>query len=164
MMVFIYISDFLSLVHLEAFLASFPAFSCAFFFFQISLFLYFLFTSHFDWVFLLRSCAYFHFKKKKWSCSVMSILCNSIDCNLPDSSIHGIFQARILESVAIVFSRGSSGPRDQTWVSHTAGSLFTVWDTREVIFSLCKSSVHRKDKPRHRLVHGAWTFQGTWTL
>ena len=43
------------------------------------------------------------------------------------------FQARILEWVAISFSRGSSGPRDQTKVSRTAGRLFTVWATREVL-------------------------------
>ena len=53
-------------------------------------------------------------------------LCNLMDCNLPDSSIHAIFQARILEWVAISFSKGSSQPRDCTWVSHTAGRLFTI--------------------------------------
>ena len=40
-------------------------------------------------------------------------LCNSIDCSLPGSSAHGISQARILEWVAISFSRRSSGPRSQ---------------------------------------------------
>ena len=59
-------------------------------------------------------------------------LCNSMDCSLPGSSIHGIFQARVLEWVAISFSRGSSLPRDQTWVSRIVGRLFTVWVTREV--------------------------------
>ena len=49
-----------------------------------------------------------------------------MDCSLPGSSVHGISQARILEKVAIPFSRGSSQPRDQTWVSHTAGRFFTV--------------------------------------
>ena len=44
-------------------------------------------------------------------------LCNTIDCSLPGSSVHGIFQARILEWVAISFSRGSSWPRGQTRVS-----------------------------------------------
>ena len=39
-------------------------------------------------------------------------LCNSMDCSLPGSSIHGIFWARILEWVIISFSRGSSQPRD----------------------------------------------------
>ena len=44
-------------------------------------------------------------------------LCDPMDCSLPGSSFHGIFQARILEWIAISFSRGSSQPRDQTWVS-----------------------------------------------
>ena len=45
--------------------------------------------------------------------------------------VHGILQARILEWVAIPFSRGSSQPRDQTQVSHTAGGFFTSWATGE---------------------------------
>ena len=44
---------------------------------------------------------------------------------------HGISQSRILEWVAISFSRGSSGPRDWTWVSCIAGRFFTNWATRE---------------------------------
>ena len=48
------------------------------------------------------------------------------------SSVHGIFQVRLLEWVAISFSKGSSQPRDQTRVSCTAGSLFTIWATREI--------------------------------
>ena len=44
-------------------------------------------------------------------------LCNLMDYNLPGSSGHGSFQARILEQIAIFFSRGSSRPRDQTLVS-----------------------------------------------
>ena len=50
-----------------------------------------------------------------------------MDCSLPGSSIHGIFQARILEWVAISFCRGSSWPRDWTQVSCIAGRLFTSW-------------------------------------
>ena len=46
--------------------------------------------------------------------------------------VHGILQATILEWVAFPFSRGSSQPRDQTQVSHTAGRFFTSWATREV--------------------------------
>ena len=45
--------------------------------------------------------------------------CNRMDCSLPGSSVHGILQARVLEWVAISFSRGSSQPRDQTHVSCT---------------------------------------------
>ena len=47
-------------------------------------------------------------------------LCDSTDCSPPGSSIHGILQARILEWVAISFSRGSSQPRDWTQVSCNA--------------------------------------------
>ena len=49
----------------------------------------------------------------------------------PGSSVHGILQARILEWVAFLFSRGSSQPRGQTQVSHIAGRLCTDWGTRE---------------------------------
>ena len=61
-------------------------------------------------------------------------LCNPVNCSLPGSSVHGIFQARILEWVAISFSRGSSRPRDWTQVSHIAGRHFTLWATREALF------------------------------
>ena len=44
-------------------------------------------------------------------------LCDCVDCSLPGSSIHRILQASILDWIAIPFSRGSSWPRNQTWVS-----------------------------------------------
>ena len=53
-------------------------------------------------------------------------LCDPMDCSLPGSSIRGILQARILEGVAISFSRGSSRPRDRTLVSHTVGRLYRL--------------------------------------
>ena len=53
-----------------------------------------------------------------------------MDCSLPGSSIHGILQARILEWVAISFSRGSSRPRDWTQVSRIAGRHFNLWATK----------------------------------
>ena len=56
-------------------------------------------------------------------------------CSLSGSSVHGIFQARVLEWVAISFSRGSSWPRDRIWVSCTAGRCFTIWATREAPLS-----------------------------
>ena len=56
-------------------------------------------------------------------------LCNRKDCSLPGSSNHGIFQAIVLEWVAICFSRGSSRPGDQTQVSLTVDRRFTVWAT-----------------------------------
>ena len=60
-------------------------------------------------------------------------LCNPVDCSLPGSSVHGILQARILEWVAVPFSRGSSQPRDWTGVSCIADGLFTSWATREAL-------------------------------
>ena len=59
-------------------------------------------------------------------------LCYPMDCSPPGSSIHRILQARILERVAISFSKGSSWPRDWTQVSHIAGRRFNLWATREV--------------------------------
>ena len=57
-----------------------------------------------------------------------------MDCSSPSSYVLGISQARILEWIAIPFSRGSSWPRDWThvsWISCIAGRFFTVWATRE---------------------------------
>ena len=54
-----------------------------------------------------------------------------MDCSSTGSSVHGILQARILEWVAVPFSRGSSWPRDWAWVSYIAGRFFTIWATRE---------------------------------
>ena len=59
-------------------------------------------------------------------------LCDPVDCSLPGSSVHGIFQARVLEWTAISFSRGSSWPRDRTRVSCIVDRRFTVWTAREV--------------------------------
>ena len=61
-------------------------------------------------------------------------LCNPTDYSPPGSSVHGILQARILDWVAISFSRGSSLPRDQTWVSCIASGFFTNQATRESLF------------------------------
>ena len=64
-----------------------------------------------------------------------SVVSNSLSqyglYNPPSSSVHGILQVRILEWVAILFSRASSRPRDWIWVSSTAGKFFTVWAIRE---------------------------------
>ena len=53
-------------------------------------------------------------------------LCDTMDSSLPGSFVHGILQARILEWVAISFSRGSSRLRDQTQFSHIAGRRFNL--------------------------------------
>ena len=49
-----------------------------------------------------------------------------MDYSVPGYSLHGIFQARILEWVSISFSRRSSQPRDQTHISDLAGKFFTI--------------------------------------
>ena len=64
------------------------------------------------------------------------ILCDPMDCSTSGSSVHGILQARILEWIAIPFSRGSSWSRDQTQVSHIAGGFFTFWATSCFILKL----------------------------
>ena len=56
-----------------------------------------------------------------------------MDCSLPGSSVYGIFQARVLEWVAIFFSRGSSWPRNWTWVACIADRFITDWATREAL-------------------------------
>ena len=80
-------------------------------------------------------------------------LCNPMDCSLPGSSVHGIFQARVLEWIAISFSRGSSRHRDQTWVSHIAARCFTIWATGEtsslfkLLFKMGKGSSLQQSRP-----------------
>ena len=54
-------------------------------------------------------------------------LCDPIDCSLPGSSVHGIFQARVQEWIAISFSRGSSQPRARTRVSHIVDRCFDFY-------------------------------------
>ena len=53
-------------------------------------------------------------------------LCNPMDCGPLGSSVHGIFQARILEWIAISFFRASSRPRERTWVSCIEGRLYRL--------------------------------------
>ena len=65
------------------------------------------------------------------SLSVMSTLCDPMNYSLPGSSVHGLLQTKILEWVAIPFSRGSSRPKDWTWVSCITDRFFTIWATRK---------------------------------
>ena len=60
-------------------------------------------------------------------------LCDPMDCSLPGSSVRGIFQAILLEWIAISFSRRSSQPMDWTQVSCIVDRCFTVWATREAV-------------------------------
>ena len=69
--------------------------------------------------------------KEKWKSLSHVPLCDPMDGSPLGSSVHGILQARILKWAAISFSRGSSWPRGQTWVSCTAGRFLTIWATKE---------------------------------
>ena len=70
-------------------------------------------------------------------------LCDPMDCSLLGSSIHGIFQARVLEWVAISLCRGSSRPRDRTLVSCIVGRCFTIWTTRKVPLDTAGGNVNQ---------------------
>ena len=75
-----------------------------------------------------------------------------MDSSLPGSTVHGIFQARTLEWAAISFSRGSSQPRDRTWVSCIANRRFTVWARKRGsnMFSNQPKVMHATDKWQSR--------------
>ena len=79
----------------------------------------------------------------------------SMDSIQPGSSVHGILQARILEWVAVSFSRWSSQPRDRTWVVFIAGRFFTIWATWEALKS---SSVQFSHSVMSNCLwsHGLW--------
>ena len=61
-------------------------------------------------------------------------LCDPTDCSPPGSSVHGISQARVIEWVAISFSRGSSQPRDGTCISCIDRRILYYWSTSEAPF------------------------------
>ena len=79
-------------------------------------------------------------------------LCHPMDCSLPGSSVHGILQVRMLEWVAISFSRASSWPRDAC----IAGRLFTIWATREaqtqVVYNFLVAMLKNKKKRELTLI------------
>ena len=62
-------------------------------------------------------------------------LSDTMDCSLPGSSVHGIFQAIVLECIAISFSRGSSQPRDRTWVFLIVSRCFIVGVTFKTLLA-----------------------------
>ena len=66
------------------------------------------------------------------SCSVMSDLCDPMDCSPPGSSVYGDSPGKSTGVGAMSSSRGSSQPRDQTPVSRIAGNFFTIWATLAV--------------------------------
>ena len=95
-------------------------------------------------------------------------LCDPMDCWPPGCTVHGILQARIVEWIAIPFSRGSSWPRDQTWVSCVAGRFFTVWATRETGVYMCvKTTVWGNSKMIVEITqlltgHSMWRDKQEW--
>ena len=64
-----------------------------------------------------------------------------------DYTVHGILPARILEWIAMSFSRGSSQPRDRIQVSRIAGGFLTSWATRETSVNLLHSQIILKQIP-----------------
>ena len=91
-------------------------------------------------------------------------LCDPMDYSLPGFPVHGILQARILEWVAVPFSRGSSQPRDWTQVSCIADWFFTNWATREALsmrgleipMGLLWLPLHRLQGPPHPRQQFRW--------
>ena len=67
-------------------------------------------------------------------------------CDTMDYTVHGILQARILEWVAVPFSRGSSQPRGWTQVSRIAGGFFTSWATRPRFKSWIRKICWRRNR------------------
>ena len=93
-----------------------------------------------------------------------------MDCSLPVSSVHGIPQARIMQWVAISFSRGTSQPRDQTQVSYIASRCFNLWATREALrfphiclYILTLSWVRAVQFSSVQLLTHTWLFAIPWT-
>ena len=75
------------------------------------------------------------YESENVSLSVMTDSFDPMVCSPPGSSVHGILQARVLEWVAVSFSRGSPQCRDRTQLSHTAGRFFAFWTPREALIS-----------------------------
>ena len=86
--------------------------------------------------------------------------CGPVDCSPPGASVHGIFQARILEWVAIPSSRRSCQPRDRTQASCTGGGFLTIWATREALKALVKAIKKKKDT----LSDNSWYFPSPGNL
>ena len=84
-----------------------------------------------------------------------------MDSSPPGSSFHGILQARILEWVAIPYSRRSSWPCNQTWVSCIIGRFFTVWATGEaqtILYCTLNNFVKRVDIILYAFCHNKKRF------
>ena len=87
------------------------------------------------------------------SLSHVWLFATPIDCSLPGSSIHGIFQTRVLEWVAISFSRGSSWPRGGNQVSRIVGRCFTE-------NTGLKLNIQKQWRPWHPVPIPSWQTDG----
>ena len=90
--------------------------------------------------------------KHSKSLQLCPTLCHPMDCSPPGSSVHGILQARLLEWVALLFSRGASRPRDWTWVSCIAGEFFTT--TAISMFGKVENLIWLQRTPDKLELHG----------
>ena len=88
-------------------------------------------------------------------------LCDLMDCSPPGSSIHGVFQARILEWVAISFSRGSTWPRDRIHVSCTCVCVCVCvyinhFALQQKSAQHCESNTIKKCNPQKKKMWTTW--------
>ena len=88
-------------------------------------------------------------------------LWDPMDCSPPGFSVHGILQARILETIP--FSRRSSQPRDHNWVSWTAGRFCTIWTTLCSFAQSCPTLRHYELKPARLLCPWEFFRQEYWS-
>ena len=86
-----------------------------------------------------------------WVAQLCLTLCNPMDCSPPGSSVNGILQAKILQWVAIPFSRGSSTPRDRICVSCIGRWILYCWTTSEAhkVFSSVLMTLVNLEAPRN---------------
>ena len=107
--------------------------------------------------YLSRPCSTPHLQPMKWSEVKVAQSC-PIPWDPMDYTVPGILQARMLECVAFPFSRGSSSPRDRTWVSGIADRFFTIWATREAQNSGVRGATivpqgHKKQRCPNRVMN-----------
>ena len=120
---------------------------------------YYLYGNRFDQIEDLNEIIWNYLSESEVAQSCPTF-CDHVDCSRPGSSVHGILQAKILQWVASSFSRGSSGPRDQTQVSCIAGRRFNLWATRE-----CSGIIYIGPKYNHKcLVRDRWERRQTHTV
>ena len=104
-------------------------------------------------------------KELKWNKMwvTQSCLSDPIDHSLPDSSVYGILQTRMLECIVIACSRGSFWPRDRTWVSHIAGRFLTIWATRKALVRNQLQTFSWRNKSKEEGIMGQAN-EGRWRL